>query len=77
MSAQDEPDPADGQAGRLRWLGRGVVVAIGLWFMADGLSGMWSGAGTVARAMIVVAIVLGVTVAGLGLRHLARRGRGG
>ena len=36
-----------------------VVLAIGLWFIADGLSGMWPGAGTVARVMIVVAVVLG------------------
>ena len=77
MSAQGEPGPVDPQSGRLRWLGRGVVVAIGLWFIADGLSGMWPGAGTVARVMIVVAVVLGVAFAVVGLLYLARRGREG
>ena len=79
MSAQGEPDPAprDARADRLRWLARGVVLAIGLWFVADGLSGMWPGAGTAARVMIVVAVVLGVTLAVLGILYLARRGREG
>ncbi|MGZ9101230.1 MAG: hypothetical protein ACXW3O_16135, partial [Brevundimonas sp.] len=71
------PDPVDPQASRLRWLGRGVVLAIGLWFIADGLSGMWSGGDTAARVMIVVAVVLGVAFAVLGVRYLARRGREG
>ena len=76
MSAQ-EPGSADAQSGRLRWLGRAVVLAIGLWFIADGLSGMWPGAGTVARVLIVVGVVLGVAFAVLGLLYLARRGREG
>jgi uncharacterized membrane protein (Fun14 family) len=62
VSAQ-EPGPADAQSGRLRWLGRGVVLAIG--------------AGTLARVMIVVAVVLGVAFAVVGLLYLARRGREG
>ena len=77
MSAQEPGPPADAQAGRLRWLARAVVLAIGLWFIADGLSGMWPGAGTVARVMIVVAVVLGVALAVVGLLYLARRGREG
>ena len=76
MSAQ-EPGPADARSGRLRWLARAVVLAIGLWFIADGLSGMWPGAGAVARVMIVVAVVLGVAFAVVGLLYLARRGREG
>ena len=28
MSAQGKPEPADPESGRLRWLGRGVVVAV-------------------------------------------------
>lgn len=74
MSTQGEPG-SDAQSVRLRWLARGVVFAIGLWFVADGLRGMWAGAGTVAQVMIVVAVVLGVALAALGLRYLARRGR--
>jgi len=77
VSAQENSEPVDPRADRLRWLARGVVLAIGLWFIADGLSGMWPGAGTVARVMIVVAVVLGVAFAVLGLRYLARRGREG
>ena len=77
MSAQGEPEPADAQAARLRWLGRGVVVAIGLWFIFDGLRGMWSGAGVVAQVMSVLGVVLGVAFAALGLLYLARRGREG
>ena len=76
MSAQGEPEP-DARAVRLRWLARGVVLAIGLWFVADGLRGMWPGAGPVARVLIVVAVVLGVALAAGGLLHLARRGRSG
>jgi hypothetical protein len=76
VSAQ-EPGPADAQSGRLRWLGRAVVLAIGLWFIADGLSDIWPGAGIVARVMIVVGAVLGVAFAVLGLLYLARRGREG
>ena len=77
MSAQGEPEPADPQPDRLRWLARGVAVAVALWFIADGLRGMWSGAGTVAQVMIVVAVVLGVGFAVVGLLYLARRGREG
>ena len=81
MSAQGEPDrvdpPFDPQADRLRWLARGVVLAIGLWFVADGLSGIWSGGDTAARVMIVVAVVLGVAFAVVGALYLARRGREG
>jgi hypothetical protein len=77
VGAQGEPGPADAQTSRLRWLGRAVVLAIGLWFIFDGLSGMWPGAGTVARVMIVVAVVLGVAFAVVGLLYLARRGREG
>ena len=84
MSAQGEPGPvdpvdppSDPQAGRLRWLGRGVVLAIGLWFVADGLSGVWSGGDTAARVMVVVGVVLGVAFAVLGALYLARRGREG
>ncbi len=77
MSAQDEPGTPDERAVRLRWIARGVVAAIGLWFLADGLRGIWSGAGTLAQVLIVVAVVLGVAFAVLGLLHLARRGREG
>ena len=72
-----DPEPGDARADRLRWLARGVVLAVGLWFVADGLSGLWPGAGVVARVMIVVGVVLGLAFAVLGLLYLARRGREG
>ena len=77
MNTQGTPEPVDPQVGRLRWLGRGVVLAIGLWFIADGLSGMWSGGDTAARVLIVVAVVLGLAFAVVGVLYLARRGREG
>ena len=77
MTPPPDPAPDDARAVRLRWLARGVVLAIGLWFVADGLSGIWPGAGTAARAMIVIAVVLGVAFAVVGLLYLARRGREG
>lgn len=77
MTPPSDTGPGDPRADRLRWLARGVVLAIGLWFVADGLSGIWPGAGTVARVMIVLGVVLGVAFAVLGLLHLARRGREG
>jgi hypothetical protein len=77
VSAQGEPGSTDAQSVRLRWLGRAAVVAIALWFIADGLRGMWSGAGTVALVLIVVAVVFAVAFAVVGLAYLARRGREG
>ena len=77
MPGAGEPEGGDARTDRLRWLARGVVLAIGLWFVADGLSGMWPGAGVAARVMIVVAVVLGVAFAVVGLLYLARRGREG
>ncbi|UOX99789.1 hypothetical protein [Blastococcus sp. PRF04-17] len=44
MGTQGEPSPQSEQATRVRWLGRLAVVAIALWFIFDGLRGVWSGA---------------------------------
>jgi hypothetical protein len=77
VSAQAEPGPGDARSVRLRWIARAVVVAIGLWFIAAGLRGMWPELGTVAQVLIVVAVVLVVAFAVLGLRYLARRRRAG
>jgi hypothetical protein len=64
------------QADTRRWLARLVVVAIGLWFIVDGLRGAWPAAGVAARGLLVAAVGLGVALLVLTLRHLARRGRG-
>jgi hypothetical protein len=50
-------------------------VAVGLWFIVDGLRGIWPAAGVVARGLLVAAVLLGVALVALVLRHLVRRGR--
>ena len=75
MSAQGEPGRDDERAVRLRWFGRAVVAAIGLWFLADGLRGVWADVGPLARVLIVVAVVLGATLAVVGLLRLDRGSR--
>ncbi len=77
MSAQGEPGPDDQRAVRLRWIARGVVAAIGLWFLADGLRGLWSDVGPLAQVLIVAGVVVAVVLAVLGLLRLDRRGREG
>ncbi len=71
MSSAEEPP--DALAVRLRWLGRGVVVAIGLWFIVDGFREKWSAADTVATILVVVGVVLAVAFVVVGLMYLARR----
>jgi len=66
---------ADSLAVPLRWLGRSVVVAIGLWFICDGLRQSWSPAGAIATVLVWVGVALGVAFVVVGLLYLARRGR--
>jgi len=68
VSAQGDPEPDDARSVQLRWLGRGAVAAIGLWFLFDGLRGVWSGA-------VAALVVLGVALAGVGILFVIRRGR--
>jgi hypothetical protein len=51
-------------------------VALGLWFIVSGLGETWPAAGIVARVLLVAAVLLGVALLALGLRHFVRRGRG-
>jgi hypothetical protein len=69
--------PADELAGTVRWLGRGVVVAVALWLIADGLREKWSPAGAIATVMVWVGIALAVAFAAVATSYLARRGRSG
>jgi hypothetical protein len=83
----DEPAPEPGQeaagksadelAGPLRWLGRGVVVAIALWLIMDGLREKWSPAGAIATVLVWVGVLVAVTFAAVATSYLARRGRSG
>ena len=77
MTPDDPAPPTDTLAGPLRWLGRAVVVAAGLWFIVNGLREQWSAAGTVATVLVWIGVVLAVAFVGVGLVHLARRGGAG
>ncbi len=68
-----EPAPHDARADRIRWIARGVAAAIGLWFLADGVQGVWGGAGLVVLAVVVVVVLLAV----LSLWQRSRRSREG
>ena len=75
MSSPEQPEQRDPQATgarRLIWAG-GTVVA--LWFIADGLSGLWPGAGALARVLIAVAAVVVLLVVVVGVVAVSRRGR--
>jgi hypothetical protein len=77
VSSQDrEPSDPEARAETRRWLFRLVIVAVGLWFIVDGLRGAWPAAGVVARVLLVAAVLLGVALLAMGLLHLVRRGRG-
>ena len=62
-----EPAPDDARADRFRWIARAVAAAIGLWFLADGVQGVWGGAGLVVLAVVVAALLA------VGALYLARR----
>ncbi len=64
-----EPAPDDARADRLRWIARAVAAAIGLWFLADGVEGVWGGSGLVVLAVIAVVLLA------VGALYLARRQR--
>jgi len=51
-----EPAPDGARADRFRWIARAVAAAIGLWFLADGVRGVWGGTGLVVLAVVVVAL---------------------
>ena len=75
QGAGPERDP-QAQAETRRWLLRLGVVAIGLWFVVDGLRGIWPGAGVAARILLIAAVLLGVALLVMGVRQLPRRDRG-
>jgi hypothetical protein len=62
-----EPAPDGARADRFRWIARGVAAAIGLWFLADGVRGVWGGTGLVVLAVVVVGLLT------VGALVLARR----
>lgn len=68
-----EPAPDDARAVRLRWIARGVVAAIGLWFLVDGLRGVWSEADAIVQVLVVGAVLVVVGAVALVLLRLDRR----
>jgi hypothetical protein len=64
-----EPAPDASRADRFRWIARAVAAAIGLWFLADGVQGVWGGTGLVVLAVVVVALLA------VGALFVARRER--
>jgi hypothetical protein len=76
---EQEPEPGrdDAQATRLRWILRAGVLAIAIYFLADGLTGIWPEASSTTRVVIVVVTVLVVGLAALAAFRLARRDRQG
>ena len=75
MSSPEAPEPPEPQsvrARRLIWAG-GTVVA--LWFIADGLSGLWPRGGVLVRVLIAVGAVVVVLGVVLGVATVVRRGR--
>jgi anti-sigma-K factor RskA len=75
VTAQGEPEPDDARVVRIRRLVWAAGTLVGLWFVADGLSGLWSGAGVIARALIAVAAVVVVVLVVLGVAYVLRRER--
>jgi hypothetical protein len=77
VGEQENPGPDD-RPRQLRWVVQAGVAAVALYFIADGLLGIWPDAGTTTRVVIVVAVVLALVAAGVGAAvYLARRDRSG
>jgi Flp pilus assembly protein TadB len=68
-------DADDAQVGRLRQLGRLTVVAVGLWFICDGLSAYWSPLGVIATGMFAIGVVLALVFVVAASRYYAGRRR--
>jgi hypothetical protein len=75
VGEHENPSPDD-RPRQLRWVVQAGVAAVALYFIADGLLGIWPDAGTTTRVVIVVAVVLALVAAGVGAAvYLARRDR--
>ena len=57
-----EPAPDASRADRYRWIARAAAAAIGLWFLADGVRGVWGGTGLVVLAVVVALLAVGALV---------------
>ena len=76
MSEQGDPGPGR-RPGQIRGVIQAGVAVVAVYFIADGLIGIWPDATTTTRVVIVVAVVLGLVVAAIGALVLVRRDRSG
>jgi hypothetical protein len=76
VSEQGNQGP-DERPGRIRWLIRAGVAAVAVYLIADGLIGIWPDADSTTRVVIVVAVVVGLVLAGVGVLMLVRSERSG
>jgi hypothetical protein len=76
VSEQGDPEP-DQRPGQIRWLIRAGVAAVAVYLIADGLIGIWPDASSTTRVVIVVAVVVGLILAGVGVLMLVRNERSG
>ena len=76
MSEQGDPGPGR-RPGQIRGVIQAGVAVVAVYFIADGLIGIWPDATTTTRVVIVVAVVLGLVVAAVGALVLVRRDRSG
>ena len=76
MSEQGDQEPGQ-RPGNVRGLIQAGVAVVAVYFIGDGIVGIWPDATTTTRVVIVVAVVLGLVVAGVGALVLVRRDRSG
>ena len=76
MSEQGNPEPGQ-RPGQIRWLIRAGVAAVAVYLIADGLIGIWPDASSTTRVVIVVAVAIGLILAGVGVLMLVRNERSG
>ena len=76
MSEQGDREPGQ-RPGQVRGLIQAGVAVVAVYFIGDGIVGLWPDATTTTRVVIVVAVVLGLVVAGVGALVLVRRDRSG
>ena len=76
MSEQGDREPGQ-RPGNVRGLIQAGVAVVALYFIGDGIVGIWPDASSATRVVIVVAVALGLVAAGVGALLLVRRDRSG
>jgi hypothetical protein len=76
MSEQGDQEPGQ-RPGNVRGLIQAGVAVVAVYFIGDGIVGIWPDASSTTRVVIVIAVVLGLVAAGVGALLLVRRDRSG